>query len=124
MSEPEWIDDLAKNESRREQVATDMLLAAVRSAADCENYRLLRHLVAGGGAGVDELASTSGLPRLAVVERVGAMTQAGLVQREIESGQVCPTALATGLVGLLERVRSGFVRRIEEGLTRLLREGR
>ncbi|MGH7822197.1 MAG: hypothetical protein ACREQ9_20740, partial [Candidatus Binatia bacterium] len=115
---------LAAERGEREQVATELLLHAVRSAAEPRNYGMLSRLNRDGSSTVEELMTVSGLGRLPVLERVGHLMQAGLVSRALDSDRVQPTRLATGLVGFLERVKDRLCVKIEERLPGVLEDGK
>jgi len=82
-------------------VARDLALAALRTAGDPLAYAMLRRM-AGGDAPLADLRATTGLPRLAVWERVNGLLAAGLVghRHEDDSAGLTPAGLV--LVELVE----------------------
>lgn len=119
-----WLEELATKEAECEEVATEMILRALRTGAETVNYRILTRLSREGSLSVAELMAVSGLGRLSVLERVNDLTQAGLASRALESDRVQATRLTVGLVGLIEGVKRRLTKKIEERLPRLLKEGR
>jgi predicted transcriptional regulator len=111
---------LTTQEPEREEIATEMILAAVRVATETLNYRVLAQLHDAGSASVAELMTHSGLGRLAVLERVNQLTQVGLTSRDLQSDTVQATRLTTGLVGFIEQVKKRFMEKIIERLPQLL----
>jgi DNA-binding IclR family transcriptional regulator len=97
----------------REEIATEMTLAALRAAADATNYAILRALRE-ADASLEELAAATRLGRFAARERVSQLAAGGLATRDPQSGQVRATRLSLGLVGLIERVKERFSQKIEE----------
>ena len=82
-------------------VARDLALAALRAAGDPLAYAMLRRM-AGGDASLADLGASTGLPRLAVWERVNGLVAAGLAGRrhEDDSAGLSPAGLV--LVELVE----------------------
>lgn len=119
-----WLNALASNESERAEVATEMILAALRVGAETLNYRMLVRLHGAGSAPVEELMTLTGLGRLAVLERVNQLTQVGLVKRELQSDTVHSTRLTAGLVGFIEQVKGRLMEKIAVRLPRLLEDGK
>lgn len=79
----------------------DLALAALRAAGDPLSYAMLRRM-ADGDAPLADLAAATGLPRLAVWERLNGLVAAGLAGRrhEDDSGGLSPAGLI--LVELVE----------------------
>ena len=102
----------------RQEIATEMTLAALRAMADGTSYRRLLRL-RGAGASVEDLMAASGLGGFATRERVSQLAAAGLASRDPQSDRVIATRLGHGLVGLVERVREGFAAKLEERLDEL-----
>jgi len=67
-----------------------------------------------------ELARRVGLPELAVSERLNALAQAGLAQRDLERNAAVATPAGRGLVGLLEALGGALGERMSRGLPELL----
>jgi len=81
--------------------ARDLALAALRAAGDPLAYAMLRRM-AGGDAPLADLGATTGLPRLAVWERVNGLVAAGLVGRRHEDDSAGLTPAGLVLVELVE----------------------
>lgn len=75
-----------------EALATDVIVRALHDAGDPDGWRLLSMIAdRGEGAPLVELAQMLGRPRLAVVERVNGLVQAGLVQRALDLDRALAT---------------------------------
>lgn len=87
----------------------EILLRALKAASDPLNYEILRRLDPLEAIELPALMRLSGLGRVAASERVHDLVQAGLASRELIGDQIRGTALATGLVTLIESLagRSG-----------------
>lgn len=81
-----------------------LLLRALHVASESGLYELLSHVVHNGDVVLKVLVSHMGLPRMAVVDRVSALSQAGLASREFESDRVGATQLGRGIVAMLDEV--------------------
>jgi DNA-binding transcriptional ArsR family regulator len=93
--------------AERDEIATEMTLAALRAVADVTNYAILRAL-SRSEASLEELTAVSRLGRFATRERVSQLAAGGLTTRDPQSGHIRATRLAHGLVGLVERVKDRF----------------
>ncbi|MDQ1504917.1 MAG: hypothetical protein QOD57_2644 [Actinomycetota bacterium] len=82
-------------------VVRDLALAALRAAGDPLSYALLRRM-AGGDAPLADLCVETGLPRLAVWERLNGLVAAGLVGRRHEDDSAGLTPAGAALVELVE----------------------
>lgn len=82
-------------------VVRDLALAALRAAGDPLSYSLLRRM-AGGDAALADLCVTTGLPRLAVWERLNGLVAAGLAGRRHEDDSAGLTPAGAALVELVE----------------------
>lgn len=82
-------------------VARDLALAALRAAGDPLSYAMLRRM-AGGDASLAELGAATGLPRLAVWERVNGLVAVGLAGRRHEDDCAGLTPAGRLLVELVE----------------------
>ena len=109
------------SEEERE-IATEMTLQAFRAASDALGFRILER-VGREGAAVEDLERAAGLHRLATLERVTQLAQAGLVRRDAGAERVELTRLGSGVLGLIGAVRDRFQRKIGERLPALRREG-
>jgi hypothetical protein len=82
-------------------VARDLALAALRAAGDPLSYTMLQRM-AGGDTPLAELSRATGLPRLAVWERVNGLVAAGLAGRRHEDDSAGLTPAGSTLVELVE----------------------
>ena len=82
-------------------LARDLALAALRAAGDPLSYAMLQRM-AGGDTPLGELGRATGLPRLAVWERVNGLVAAGLVGRRHEDDSAGLTPAGSTLVELVE----------------------
>jgi hypothetical protein len=82
-------------------VVRDLALAALRAAGDPLSYALLRRM-AGGDTALDDLCVETGLPRLAVWERLNGLVAAGLAGRRHEDDSAGVTPAGAALVELVE----------------------
>ncbi len=92
--------------------AREMLLRALRLAGDDLNYRILTALDPVQGVALAELMRRTGLERVPASERVNDLAQVGLAVREMIGDEVRGTALASGLVQLIEEVSGEAGRRL------------
>jgi hypothetical protein len=104
------------------EIATEMTLQAFRAASDALAFRILER-VGRDGAAIADLERAAGLRRLATLERITQLVQAGLVRRAAGTELVEPTRLGLGVVGLIDAVRDRFQEKIHERLPALRREG-
>ena len=88
-------------ESDPAAAARDLALAALRAAGDPLAYAMLRRLAEGDSALAD-LGAVTGLPRLAVWERVNALVAVGLAGRRHEDDTAGLTPAGRALVELVE----------------------
>jgi hypothetical protein len=79
----------------------DLALAALRAAGDPLTYAMLRRL-ADGDTPLADLGSVTGLPRLAVWERINGLVAVGLVGRRHEDDSAGLTPAGLTLVELVE----------------------
>jgi hypothetical protein len=110
MKAEEQFDAFAWKEGGAEPGAADdagslvpFLVRVFRLALEDGNLALLTRLARDGDAGLGELIETGG-GRLATVDRVSALTQAGLVGRDLETDRVGVTGLGQGVVELLDEL--------------------
>jgi hypothetical protein len=82
-------------------LARDLALAALRAAGDPLSYAMLRRM-AGGDAPLADLATATGLPRLAVWERINGLIAVGLAGRSHEDDTAGLTPAGLALVELVE----------------------
>jgi hypothetical protein len=85
----------------RSGVARDLALAALRAAGDPLAYAMLQRM-AGGDTPLSELSRATGLPRLAVWERVNGLVAVGLAGRRHEDDSAGLTPAGSTLVELVE----------------------
>ena len=81
--------------------ARDLVLAALGAAAEPLSYAML-HRMAGGDVPLPELSAVTGLPRLAVWERLNGLVAVGLVGRSHEHDGAGLTPAGRALVELVE----------------------
>ena len=79
----------------------DLALAALRVAGDPLSYAMLRRM-AGGDTSLADLGVITGLPRLAVWERLNGLVAAGLVGRRHEDDSAGLTPAGQVLVEFVE----------------------
>jgi hypothetical protein len=84
-----------------ELAARDLVLAVLRAAGDPLAYAMLRRM-ADGDTPLTDLGAATGLPRLAVWERVNALVAVGLVGRRHEEDSAGLTPAGHVLVELVE----------------------
>lgn len=89
-------------DGRLGDAAREVLLRALRAAADPVNFRLLRFLDPLKPMALPELMQETGLSRVAVSERINDLVQTGLASRELIGDQIRGTPLAVGLVATVE----------------------
>ena len=89
-----------KNRATRRSVR-DLALAALRAAGDPVAYAMLRRM-AGGDTALTDLGADTGLPRLAVWERVNGLVAVGLAGRRQEDDTAGLTPAGQTLVELVE----------------------
>ena len=82
-------------------VARDLALAALRAAGDPLSYAMLRRM-AGGDTALADLGAATGLPRLAVWERINGLVAVGLAGRRHEDDSAGLTPAGHALVELVE----------------------
>jgi biotin operon repressor len=85
----------------KREAAHELVLRALRAAADPLNDRILRRLD-DGDAPLGELAELLELPRLAVWERMSDLVQTGLAVRSLETDRAALTPAGRALVELVE----------------------
>lgn len=90
-----------------ERVATELVLRALRAGAEALNHRILVRLRENEerAASLAALTELTGLPRIALTERVQDLAQVGLVTYMPETRLVRATGLTEGFLGLLDDVR-------------------
>jgi hypothetical protein len=82
-------------------VARDLALAALRAAGDPLSYAMLQRM-AGGDTALADLGAATGLPRLAVWERINGLVAVGLAGRRHEDDSAGLTPAGQALVDLVE----------------------
>jgi hypothetical protein len=81
-----------------------LLLRALHVASESGMYELLSRLAHEGDVRLPALVKAMDLPRMAVIDRISALSQAGLASRELESNRVGATQLGRGIVSMLDTV--------------------
>ena len=110
-----WLEAERANNALAE-INEEILLRAMRVAADPQSFRLLAALDPLRGVQLDRLMDVTGLKRVAVSERVNDLVQVGLASRELIGDEVRGTPLASGLVAFVEKMAEQAARRLEEEL--------
>lgn len=106
--------------ARPDLLAREFVLRLLRVAADPVNYAIARRLTEQPSVALTELATSLGLPRLAVMERVADLVQVNLAARSLVGDQVNATAATAALVELVEAVEQALVERMGRELGRVL----
>jgi predicted transcriptional regulator len=102
-------------------LAMDFVVRALHEVGDPDGWRLLARIVdSPEGASIGELADILDRPRLATVERVNALVQAGLVQRALDVDKALATVAGEALAGFVREVAE----RLGDEAVRFRREGR
>lgn len=89
----------------RAAAARDLLLRALATLADPVNDRIVQRLL-DGDATLGELVAITGLPHLAVWERVNGLVQVGLVRRALDGDRAGLTGAGGALAELVADVTS------------------
>ena len=100
-----WLGREAE-QGRLPEAAREVFLKALRAAGDPVGYRILALLDPLTPASQHALMERTGLSRVALVERVHDLVQAGLASRELIGDEVRATRLAVGLRALVEETAS------------------
>jgi hypothetical protein len=102
-SEPPTVSQSVPDDPRSDSElrARDLALAMFRAAGDPVDYAVLRRLAA-GDAPLADLSAATGLPRLAVWERLNGLVAVGLVGRRHENDSAGLTPAGQTLVELVE----------------------
>ena len=102
----------AASPGEAERVAAEQVLRTLRAAVEVVNQRILVRLLGDAERTVSlgALTELTGLPRIPLTERVHDLAQVGLVSYSPDSPRVQATALAAGLLGLLDELRDRLVR--------------
>jgi hypothetical protein len=92
-------------------LATDLVLRALRAGVDPVNHGILAGLLEDeGSASLASLIGRTGLPRLALTERLNELAQVGLVAYSPESRGARATALTEAFLGIVAEVRDRLMR--------------
>ena len=97
-----WLGREAE-QGRLPDAAREVFLKALRAAGDPFNYRILGLLDSMTPTSQRALMERTGLSRVALVERIHDLIQAGLATRELIGDEVRATPLAIGLRAIVER---------------------
>jgi voltage-gated potassium channel Kch len=96
-------------ESEAEAAARQLVLAALRAAADPSGYEVLARLRQ-GDATIAELAEVLGVPRLVAWDRVAGLVAAGVVSRSLEGDRAGLTPAGAAIVELVEQAAGAAAR--------------
>lgn len=105
-----------REQGRLPDAAREVFLKALRAAGDPVSYRVLGLLDPLTPAAQHALMERTGLSRVALVERVHDLIQAGLATRELIGDEVRATPLAMGLLALVERTAKAAGERLQHDL--------
>ncbi len=108
---PTQVEPIPPSREEAERVAAEMLLRALGAGAETVNQTILRRLASKEAVKVPILMELTGLPRIAVIERVHDLARVGLASYAAESGEARGTPLSQGLLGFVDEV-SGRLARI------------
>lgn len=109
-----------QDESDLQNAASEMVLRAVRRAADTHNFALLMILKERPTCPVAELQELSGLDRMTLSERLNDLVQIGLILREIDTDHVQATDAGRALVEWISTTQEMVV----QELTKQLQNGK
>jgi DNA-binding transcriptional ArsR family regulator len=96
-------------EGEAEAAARELVLAALRAAADPAGYKVLARLRQ-GDATIGELAQVLGVPRLVAWDRVAGLVAAGVVSRSLEGDRAGLTPAGAAVVELVEEAAAAAAR--------------
>jgi hypothetical protein len=99
-----WLTQLTKDDAALEMTMREFVLRALQLASEPINARLLAQLKQAGAMKASELMATSGLARVELVERLNALSRAGLTIQSLENEQIEATPFALGLLALLDEI--------------------
>jgi DNA-binding HxlR family transcriptional regulator len=85
------------------EAARELILRVLGTVSDTVNFRVLTQL-GGRDRSLSELATATGLPRLALWERINDLVQVGLVARALEGDRAGLTGPGQSLVDLVEEM--------------------
>lgn len=87
-----------------ERLAAELVLRALRVGVDPVSQRVLERLAREDVVPLETLAETTGLPPLALHEKVADLVQVGLAVHDLERRQVRATPLASGLLEIVGEI--------------------
>jgi hypothetical protein len=99
-----WLAQLTADEGALEATMREFVWRALRLASDAVNIRILTQLRLAGALKVSELMALLRLSRIELVERLTALSRAGLTIQSLESEQVEATPLALGLLAWFDEI--------------------
>lgn len=82
--------------------AAELVLRALRIAADPANYTMLKALAAENSCALNSLIEITGLKRLVLSERLNDLVQVGLAARLIDTDHAQITAAGASIINLIE----------------------
>lgn len=92
-----------------EELATahDLVLRVLRETGDSVNFRIMAAAaVREGGASTESLAFDLGLSRMALIERVQALIQVGLVARDLQRDTIRTTPAGEGMLEVVSTLEA------------------
>ena len=117
-----WLDR-ERAAGRLPEHARELFLRALRVAADPTNFMVLAALDPLDSVDLVELMRRTKTGRVAASERVNDLVQVGLAAREMVGDQIRCTALAEGLVALVEEVAGETGKQLRQELGAAEAEG-
>ena len=97
-----------------ERLATELVLRALRVGVDPVSRRMLERLLREDAVPLEALAETSGLPPIALHEKVADLVQVGLAVHDLERCLVRATPLASGLLEIVGEIARRLAVRMAE----------
>ncbi len=99
-----WLQALASDENALELTIREFLLRALREASDPVNFQILQPLCRRDVGKLGDLLEATHLSRVELVERVNSLSRVGLTVQALEGERVEVTALARGLLSLMDEI--------------------
>jgi len=97
-----------------ERLAAELVLRALRVGVDPVSHRMLERLTREDVVSLEALAETTGLPPLALHEKVADLVQVGLAAHDFERCLVRATPLASGLLEIVGEIARRLAVRMAE----------
>jgi hypothetical protein len=110
----EWLT--SQGDAALKEAAREMMLRALRVAADPINFAILNHLAAHSSAPMADLETAIELGRLALSERVSDLVQVGLAGRNIDIDHVQATPAGAALAAWINGIGETTAKKLAEAL--------